>query len=277
MYDAYITAMNTQIVTSRMLNDISDNLMNVYTPGYIEKRFQFKTFLDGSIGSSFVNTDRQGKAIPGTADENAYIEGRGYFMLRDENGRISYTRLGDFKFDGDGAYRSKNGRYVQGYLLNEQGEIMNGVKASNMKELEGSVLSDNPLPAVNIKLWIDPSNGRYLGKYEEFEIKEDGILYGKADSGKICTPLYKLAAISFNNPQGLYQIDKGEFIETEDSGRALISNAKIKGKAIEQSNTDYDLATEWYQQAQFQLSIADKLSKSHRDLLEQVMGLLKAQ
>ena len=274
MLDAYITAMNTQTTTAKWINDLSENLMNVYTPGYREKKFQFKTFLDGSIGEQYININEQGKATPGNADENIYIEGQGFFVLRNNDGRIAYTRLGDFKFDGDGIYRSSDGQQVQGYLLNEKGEIMNGAKPVAMEEFAGSDFDTSTLPTTSIKLWIDPANGKYLGKYEEFEFKDDGILYGKANGGKITTPLYKVAVTNFHNPGKLFEIKAGQYIETEDSGKAVIGDAQVRGKVIEQSNVDFDSTTVWFQQAQFQLSIADMITKSHRQLLEQVMGLM---
>ena len=33
------------------------------------------------------------------------------------------------------------------------------------------------IPTTNIKLWIDPNNGKFLGKYDEYEIKKDGKAY----------------------------------------------------------------------------------------------------
>ena len=275
MLDAYIISMNTQTTTAKWINDISENLMNVNTPGYKEKKFQFKTFLDGSIGEKYIDVRKQGKAIPSNADENLYIEGKGYFVLRNNEGKITYTRFGDFKFDGDGIYRNSDGQLVQGYLLNEKGEIMNGAKAIDVESFTGTDFKGgDSIPTTNIKLWIDPNNGKYLGKYEEFEIKDDGTLYGKADSGKINVPLYKVAITNFNNPEKLFQIQNGQYIETEDSGKAIVGKAQIRGKALEQSNVDYTAATIWYQQAQFQLSIADMITKSNRQLLQEVMGLI---
>ena len=45
MRDGFITALNTQKTTRLWINDITENLVNVYTPGYREKQFTFKTFL----------------------------------------------------------------------------------------------------------------------------------------------------------------------------------------------------------------------------------------
>ena len=44
--------------------------------------------------------------------------------------------------------------------------------------LKGGALS---IPTTNIKLWIDPNNGKYLGKYDEYEIKDMvGVVTGLA-------------------------------------------------------------------------------------------------
>ena len=274
MLDAYITAMNTQYASASMLNEISENMMNAYTPGYKEKSFQFKTFLNGAAAETYTDVRKQGKAIPGAADENLYIEGKGYFVLRNKNGKTAYTRLGDFKFDGNGVLKSKDGQAVQGWLVNEKSEIMNGVKAQDASSFIGADFKTSGIPLSDIKLWIDPDNGKYLGRYEEFEIKDDGILYGKADKGKIKTPLYKIAAVNFNNPRGLFEIKSGQYIETEESGNSIISNAQVRGKTLEQSSVDFTLASNLYQKLQFQLSAADMMSKSQRQLLEQVMGLM---
>ena len=140
MRDAFINALNTQKVASEWVRELSENLYNVYTPGYREKKFTFKTFLDGSIADSQLRNIGQGKSSPGTSDENIYLEGSGFFVLRNDKGRIVYTRLGEFKFDGDGVYRSPDGQAVQGYILNDKGEIMNGAKAVDAESFVEGIL-----------------------------------------------------------------------------------------------------------------------------------------
>ena len=49
MRDAFINALNTQKLTSEWVNDLSENLVNAYTPGYREKKFTFKTFFHSII------------------------------------------------------------------------------------------------------------------------------------------------------------------------------------------------------------------------------------
>ncbi len=276
MHDAFINALNTQRITTKWVGDITENLINVYTPGYREKKLTFKTFLDGSIADTSLRNLDQGKSSPGTSDENIFLEGSGFFVLRNEEGRIVYSRLGEFKFDGEGVYRSTDGQAVQGYILNDKGEIMNGAKPVDADSFLGSAFDGgaSSIPTTNIKLWIDPSNGKYLGKYEEFEFKDDGILYGKADNGKISTPLYKVAIINFHNPQMLYQVADGQYIETEDSGRPVVGKAEVRGGLLEISNVDFDTNTGYYQQAQIQLSLAEQLIKSHKELLQNAIELM---
>ena len=276
MRDAFINALNTQKVTANWVKDISENLINVYTPGYRERKFTFKTFLDGSIANSDLRNVGQGKSSPGTSDENIFLEGKGFFVLRNDKGRIAYTSLGEFKFDSEGVYRSKDGQAVQGYILNDKGEIMNGAKPIDAEafvdtSFDGGAAS---VPTTNIKLWIDPSNGKYLGKYEEFEFKDDGILYGKADGGKIKTPLYKVAVMNFHNPQLLFEVADGQYIETEESGKPVVGRGEVRGGLLELSNVDFDANTAYYQQAQMQLELANQLIKSHKQLLENAIQLM---
>ena len=219
----------------------------------------------------------QGKSMPGTSPENIYLEGQGFFTLRNESGAVSYTRLGEFKFDAEGVYKSKEGLAVQGYILNDKGEIMQGAKAINAAQFDEAALNGGvaDIPTTSIKLWIDPNNGKYLGKYDEFEFKGDGVLYGKADSGKIMVPLYKVAIMNFHNPEGLFEVKQGRFMETEEAGKPVIGRGEVRGGLLEMSNTDFTANISYYQQAKLQMSIASKLITTNKQLLEDAVNLLQ--
>ena len=62
---------------------------------------------------------------------------------------------------------------------------MSGTKSISADLYEETALKGGAMsiPTTNIKLWIDPNNGKFLGKYDEYEIKNDGTIYGKADGG----------------------------------------------------------------------------------------------
>ena len=276
MNDSFVNALNTKMAAKAWSDAVGENLANVYTVGYRESQPTFKTFLDSSISESVHRKFDQGKSTPGTSPENIFLEGQGFFTLRNEAGALSYTRLGEFKFDAEGVYRSKEGLAVQGYILNDKGEIMQGSKALNAAQFEETALNGGvaDIPTTNIKMWIDPNNGKYLGKYDEFEFKGDGILYGKADTGKVVVPLFKVAIMNFHNPEGLFEVKQGRFMETEDSGRPVIGRGEVRGGLIELSNTDFSANIAYFQQAKVQMNIANQLVSSNKKLLEDAIQLL---
>ena len=278
MNDSFITALNTQFATNNWMDVIADNMTNVYTPGFREKQVNFKTFLGGAVADDYNKNLGQGKSTPGTSVENLFLEGKGFFLVKNAEGKSIYTRLGEFKFDGEGVYRDKYGNTVQGYILNDKGEIMQGTKSVSDDLYQQTALKGGSLdiPTTNIKMWIDPNNGKYLGKYDEFEFKGDGILYGKSDGGKNVVPLYKLAIMNFHNPEGLYEVKQGEFIETEESGRPVIGRGEVRGGLLEMSNCDFSANISYYQQAKMQMDVANKLIQTNKSLLQEVLQLISS-
>ena len=276
MNDAYVNAMNTQKASISWMNSITENLANIYTPGYRENKTTFKTFLDSVCCDGFLKNTEQGKAIPGTSDENVYLEGKGYFVLRNDEGRIAYTRLGEFKFDGEGVYKAADGSKVQGYILNDKGEIMSGTKSISNDTYEATIAQGGALaiPTTEIKLWKDPDNGKYLGKYDEFEIKGDGILYGKANNGKEIAPLYKIAVMDFHNSQELFEYKPGQFLETTYSGKPVLGKGEFKSGHVELSNVDFKANAVYWQEAQNQLDLSGKIMSTYKQLLQSAMELL---
>ncbi len=278
MNDSFVNALNTQKNTASWMDAVAENLTNIYTPGYRETKANFQTFLNTGIIDGFNKNVGQGKSIPGTSNENVFLEGEGFFTLRRADGQIVYSRLGEFTFDKEGVYKNRSGMTVQGYILNDKGEIMQGTKPIDADiyaetGIKGGAVN---IPTTNIKLWIDPNNGKYLGKYDEFEFKGDGILYGKADGGKTVVPLYKLAIMNFHNPEGLYEIKQGEFIETEESGRPVIGRGEVRGGLLEMSNCDFKANISYYQQAKMQLDVANKIVQTNKQLLQEVLQLISS-
>jgi len=272
MNDSFVTAINTQRVTKDWMDQIAVNMSNVYTPGFKSIEGTFKSFLTGSVYDELPVKLSQGKSMPGTSDENVFLEGKGYFVTKKPDGNILYTRLGEFKFDGEGVYKTKEGYTVQGYLLNDKGEIQAGVLDPNLGRETDDLAK---VPTTDIKLWIDPSNGKYLGKYEEFEIKGDGILYGKADKGKIRVPLYKISLMNFHNAGALTRVQGEYYLENEQSGAPIVGRGEVRGGLIEMSNVDLKGDITDFQQAKVQLDMANKLISTNKQLLEEALKLLQ--
>lgn len=276
MNDAYVNALNSQNATTNWMDAVTENMVNIYTPGYREKQTTFKTFLNGVVLDNALTNHGQGKSLPGTSPENVFLEGSGFFVLRNEEGKVAYTRLGEFKFDSTGVYKAADGSKVQGYVLNDRGEVMSGTKSLsddifNQTLTEGGAMS---VPTTEIKLWIDPDNGKFLGKYDEYEIKGDGILYGKNNNGRDMTPLYKIATMNFHNPQGLWQFKEGYFAQTEESGNPVIGRGEIRSGLLEMSNIDFKANITYYQEAKMQMELANKLISSYKQLLQSALQLM---
>lgn len=278
MYDSYTSAINAQRATTNWMSVLAENMTNMYTPGFRENKVTFETFLGGAVIDNPIKNQGQGKSTPGTSNENVFLEGNGFFITRNDEGKIVYTRLGEFTFDSEGIYRDKKGAAVQGYILNDNGEIMAGTKSINADLYEETALKGGALsvPTTNIKMWIDPNNGKFMGKYDEYEIKDDGTIYGKADSGKRSVPLYKIAIANFHNNNGLYEISEGKFVETEESGKPVLGKGLIRAGLLEQSNTSFKDNMSAYQQAKMQMELVNALIKSNKELLEEAMRLVSS-
>lgn len=276
MNDSFVTALNTQKSTTNWIDVIAHNMTNVYTPGFREQQVNFKTFLGGAISEDYDKKIDQGKSTPGTSKENLFLEGKGFFLVKDETGKSIYTRLGEFKFDSEGVYRDRSGNTVQGYILNDKGEIMQGTKSVTSDLYEETAMKGGALdiPTTNIKMWIDPNNGKYLGKYDDYEIKNDGTIYGKADNGKRSVPLYRITTRNFNNAGALYEFKDGQFLETEESGKPLIGVGEIRSGLLEMSNADFKGNISYYQMAKLQMDVANKLISTQKELLQETLRLV---
>ncbi|MBR2068119.1 MAG: hypothetical protein IJ877_00005, partial [Candidatus Gastranaerophilales bacterium] len=112
------------------------------------------------------------------------------------------------------------------------------------------------------------------GKYDEFEIKEDGILYGKSNNGKDTTPLYKLALMNFHNPQELFEFKQGQYLETAYSGKPVIGKGEVKSGHLELSNIDFKANAILWKDAQTQLDATGQIMSTYKQLLQSAMELL---
>ena len=253
-------------------------MTNIYTPGFKENKVTFKSCLGGAVLDNCDKNFGQGKSTPGTANANLFLEGEGFFVTRTDEGKVIYTRHGEFDFNNEGVYTNKDGNTVQGYILNDKGEIMAGTKSLSADLYEETITKGGALdvPTTNIKLWIDPNNGKYLGKYDDYEIKNDGTIYGKADGGKKRVPLYKIATMSFHNKNGLYEVKDGQYIETEESGRPVLGRNEIRSGLLELSNVGFKDNIANYQQAKVQMELANKLISSQKELLQEAMRLVSS-
>ncbi|MGE0199352.1 MAG: flagellar hook basal-body protein [Candidatus Melainabacteria bacterium] len=279
MFDPFITALNSQKAAQGWIGTLSQNLSNMYTPGYREVTSTFSDYVNGVRLSETPRSTEQGKAIPGTAPTNMFIEGNGMFAVRKPDGGLFFTRLGDFRFNAEGNLVNSKGYALQGYMLGDDGNPVStggatnpGGTANNPSHSQGG---PGHTPTVGINLWVDPANGKFLGKYDEFKTRSDGTLVGIAEQGRVVTPLYKVALVNFVNPGGLAETEDQMFQTTALSGEPVAGTGEIREGLLEKSNVDIRGSVALLQQAKLQMDFTSKLISTNKNLLEEALRLIQ--
>ena len=99
------------------------------------------------------------------------------------------------------------------------------------------------LATENQSLAMTNQDGSGAGVLYDYNIAEDGIIYGTFTSGAV-RPLGQVLLAHFVNNEGLFQIGDNLYMQGVNSGQAVIGApgsgvyGKIKGQSLEMSNTD---------------------------------------
>lgn len=130
MLESIYVGMTGLLGYSKGLRVIANNTANLNTPGFKSSSLQFADMFysgSGTSGSASqgehvgfgLNTAgttlsfKQGELRQTGNDLDMAIDGQGLFVLKDEQGKITYTRAGQFKFDTDGTLVNRiNGEKV---------------------------------------------------------------------------------------------------------------------------------------------------------------------
>lgn len=110
-----IQAINEQLTT------VSNNIANAATYGFKSSRANFSSVYAGTkangveIGSITQSISQNGSAVTTGRALDAAIDGRGFFVSRDLQGGLTYSRVGIFSADVQGYLIDSNGKRVQGY------------------------------------------------------------------------------------------------------------------------------------------------------------------
>jgi flagellar hook protein FlgE len=117
--------------STQALDIISNNLANLNTVGYKDQSANFQDLFYqnvgtdgagdpiqvgagtsvGSVATNFSNGSLQSTAI----SSNAAITGNGFFITQDAQGKVVYTRAGDFTVNSAGQLVTSGGQTVMGY------------------------------------------------------------------------------------------------------------------------------------------------------------------
>jgi flagellar hook protein FlgE len=144
------------------LNQISNNIANSGTFGFKSGRANFASSYMANapqgvyVGSVTQSMDIGGNLLATGRSMDAAIQGRGFFVSRDADGSMMYSRVGMFDVDKDGFLVDAFGRRVQGYDPSGNGNIGDisvptgsiGAEASSSLDFSGNMSADWEQPGI---------------------------------------------------------------------------------------------------------------------------------
>jgi len=244
MLQSFYTAFTGLTADKRWLSVISDNIANVNTVGFKAERAVFEdllarsltTFKNGApvnqeIGggvfiSATVKDFSQGTFMSTNNPLDLALDGEGFFMVKDASGQTYYTRNGQFRLDANGDIINMLGMKVQGWMLDENGNIAGAISSINVP------MSMDPKSTTYVA-FKEPSN---LDARAEF-IKDnpntatvDESIFNPANSDTFNYVNSVTVYDSLGNP---HQLDYYFIHKQDSSGPYWLIFSSIDGKPVE--------------------------------------------
>lgn len=124
--------------SEKQLDVIANNLANANTPGFKASDTFFNSMLSQNLSGGSEQRVGQGvgvSAITKIFDQGSFessgnatdvaIDGSGFFIIKDTDGKTLYTRAGGFEVNKEGFLSDKNNYTVQGHMFDETGVTEN--------------------------------------------------------------------------------------------------------------------------------------------------------
>lgn len=121
---------------NQQLDSISNNIANSGTVGYKSQSTQFSSMYAGtqamgvSVSGTAQSISRGGSMIATGNAMDLAINNGGFFVTTDDSGNVSYTRAGSFTTDKNGYIVNSSGAQLQGYPVDENGDLQEGTVTS---------------------------------------------------------------------------------------------------------------------------------------------------
>jgi flagellar hook protein FlgE len=136
MSNALMTSVSGLNAYSEMISVISNNIANSGTTAYKTSSVSFADLLNQSLSASATATSGSGVTVSDiitswtqgntTSTESATdltINGNGFFIVKSDSGVTYYTRNGSFDFDSSNTLVSSTGLAVEGYSIDDSGNL----------------------------------------------------------------------------------------------------------------------------------------------------------
>jgi flagellar hook protein FlgE len=129
MFTSFSTALSALTATSTAVDVVGNNLANLNTPGFKTSVVYFRDLVTQSLGAGLGDTQvgfgtgrpltirqfTQGALQSSTGLLDAAIQGDGFFVTKNGQGNLLYTRAGNFQVDDVGNLKTNTGEFVQGW------------------------------------------------------------------------------------------------------------------------------------------------------------------
>ncbi len=202
---------------NEQLEAVSNNIANAATYGFKSSRANFSSLYAGAqangveIGSMTQNIGLNGPSQSTGRALDASIEGRGFFVSRDDQGTMAYTRVGIFSTNVEGYLVDATGRKVQGYGVNATGAlgVMGDVKVptgqipavpSTKINYVGNLSADWQAPVTAPFNMADPTS---------YNMVKQSVVYDSLGAQHTVSQFFVKAAAPSNNVTVHYSFDGG--------------------------------------------------------------------
>lgn len=178
MPSIYYTSLSGMLAASLGLQNTSNNIANMQSPGFKRSDVFYSSLGNGSsrdgLGSGVTLSGQStnysaGNYLPTNNPSDLAIVGNGFFIVKLKNGELLYTRDGEFGFNNDGLLIDKHsGGLVQGYdshggliSISQFGSKTISGKATHQVDLKGEFCIVNLEKDANTPENPDPLKSKY--------------------------------------------------------------------------------------------------------------------
>lgn len=185
MGDFSISAAGILSRSEQRLEVVSQNIANMLTPGY-KRLVSFERLLDTADPALATARDMKGGGLADTGNPNDFaIVGAGFFQLSGD-GRVAYTRDGQFRRDAEGRLVNAEGLALQ---TTDGADLV--LRAQAFEVLADGVVLEDGHPVGKLALWnfAETANDRFLegrlADREMVQVEQVSIRQGMLEASNV--------------------------------------------------------------------------------------------
>ncbi|WP_337842403.1 flagellar hook-basal body complex protein [Rheinheimera sp.] len=224
MFNIGLSGLNT---TQKALEVTSNNIANSGTAGYKTASTEFSAIYNNGqrsgvgVSATSENFEKQGTLVSTGQSLDLAITGKGFFVIS-ENGRLAYTQAGQFKLDEQRNLITNNGNQLQGYGIDDQGNLVPGVLTG--LKVEASNIPAKATETVNFSLNLN--SGSPVLPYAAVFDPKDGTAFNYSQSTEVFDSLGNSHTLTqYFNQAGANQWDVVYYMDGQPLDAAALGGA----------------------------------------------------